>query len=46
MIRLRADLGTERIAFDTFNSSHTAPPRVGEEVALGLRADDLLVLGD
>ncbi len=46
VIRLRADLGTERIAFDTFNSSSVAPPRVGEEVALGLNAADLLVLGD
>lgn len=44
VIRLRADVGSERIAFDTFNSGDTLPPRVGETVALGLRAADVLVL--
>ncbi|HEY0276012.1 MAG TPA: ABC transporter ATP-binding protein [Paenirhodobacter sp.] len=46
VIRLRADLGGQTIAFDTFNSPGTVPPQVGETVVLGLRAADLLVIGD
>ncbi|MBD3787394.1 MAG: ABC transporter ATP-binding protein [Sphingomonadales bacterium] len=46
VIRLRADVGSERIAFDTFNTSHAAPPKVGETVALGLRAEDVLILSE
>ena len=45
MIRLRADLAGQPIAFDTFNNSHAAPPQVGTEVTLGLNAADLLVIG-
>lgn len=46
VIRLRAELGGQIIAFDTFNNSLTSPPQVGETVVLGLRAADLLVIGD
>ena len=45
VIRLTADLGGQKIAFDTFNSSNAAPPKVGEVVTLGLNAADLLVIG-
>ncbi|WP_444452378.1 ABC transporter ATP-binding protein [Rhodobacter capsulatus] len=45
VIRLRADLAGQPIAFDTFNNSHAAPPEVGSEVTLGLNAADLLVIG-
>ncbi|ETD75947.1 ABC transporter ATP-binding protein [Rhodobacter capsulatus] len=45
VIRLRADLAGQPIAFDTFNNSHAAPPQVGTEVTLGLNAADLLVIG-
>jgi len=45
VIRLRADLAGQPIAFDTFNNSHAAPPVVGSEVTLGLNAADLLVIG-
>ncbi len=45
VIRLSADLGGQRIAFDTFNNSHVAPPKVGDQVTLGLNAADLLVIG-
>ena len=46
VIRLRADVGGQSIAFDTFNTTHTTPPRLGEKVVLGLNASDLLVIGD
>ncbi|HEY0213384.1 MAG TPA: ABC transporter ATP-binding protein [Paenirhodobacter sp.] len=46
VIRLRADLGGQIIAFDTFNTSGTVPPVVGETVVLGLRSADLLVMQD
>lgn len=45
VIRLRADLAGQPIAFDTFNNSHAAPPQVGTEVTLGLNAADLMVIG-
>ena len=45
VIRLRADLAGQPIAFDTFNTSHAAPPKVGETVTLGLDPADLLVIG-
>ncbi|SOB93627.1 ABC transporter ATP-binding protein [Rhodobacter maris] len=45
VIRLRADLDGQILAFDTFNTAHSAPPKVGEEVTLGLNAADLLVIG-
>ncbi|RWR14752.1 ABC transporter ATP-binding protein [Paenirhodobacter populi] len=46
VIRLRADLGGQTIAFDTFNTPGTAPPTLGEKVVLGLRSADLLVIED
>lgn len=46
VIRIRADLGGAVLAFDTFNTSHARPPRVGETVQLGLNAADLLLLQD
>jgi putative spermidine/putrescine transport system ATP-binding protein len=46
VIRIRADLGGQSLAFDTFNISHVSPPMVGEKVTLGLNAADLLVIGD
>jgi putative spermidine/putrescine transport system ATP-binding protein len=46
VIRIRADLGGQSLAFDTFNISHVSPPKVGEKVTLGLNAADLLVIGD
>ncbi|SIS87192.1 ABC transporter ATP-binding protein [Phaeovulum vinaykumarii] len=45
VIRLKAELGGEVLAFDTFNTSQKAPPRVGEEVSVSLAARDLLVIG-
>ncbi|MBZ4021877.1 spermidine/putrescine ABC transporter ATP-binding protein [Rhodobacter sp. TJ_12] len=45
VIRLRADLAGQPIAFDTFNTTRVAPPKVGETVALGLDTADLLVIG-
>ncbi|SOC04650.1 putative spermidine/putrescine transport system ATP-binding protein [Rhodobacter sp. JA431] len=45
VIRLRADLAGQSIAFDTFNTTKTTPPKVGESVALGLDPADLLVIG-
>ncbi|RBP93584.1 putative spermidine/putrescine transport system ATP-binding protein [Rhodobacter sp. 140A] len=45
VIRLRADLGGQSLAFDTFNAAHSVPPRVGETVVLGLNAADLMVIG-
>jgi putative spermidine/putrescine transport system ATP-binding protein len=46
VIRIRADLGGQSLAFDTFNTSQASPPKVGETVPLGLNAADLLLLGD
>ncbi|MBW0158327.1 ABC transporter ATP-binding protein [Sedimentimonas flavescens] len=46
VIRLRADVGGQSIAFDTFNTTQSSPPRIGEKVVLGLNATDLLVIGD
>lgn len=46
VIRLRAELGGQTIAFDTFNTSVGAPPKIGETVVLGLRTADLMVIGD
>ncbi|MFT3689256.1 ABC transporter ATP-binding protein [Paenirhodobacter sp.] len=46
VIRLRAELGGQMIAFDTFNTSVGVPPKVGETVVLGLRSADLMVIGD
>ena len=45
VIRLRADVAGQSIAFDTFNTSERVPPKVGEKVILGVRATDLLVIG-
>ena len=46
VIRLRARVGGDTLAFDTFNTSDAPPPKVGEEVALSIAARDLLVIGD
>jgi putative spermidine/putrescine transport system ATP-binding protein len=46
VIRLRAQIGQSVLAFDTFNSSHSAPPKVGSEVTLSLAARDLLLIGE
>jgi len=45
VIRVRAEVNGQTLAFDTFNVSHTAPPKVGETVTLGLNPADLLVIG-
>ena len=44
VIRLRADLGGQSLAFDTFNTNRVAPPKVGDRVELGIDAGDLLVI--
>ena len=46
VIRLRAEVGADVLAFDTFNSSDAPPPKLGEEVQLSLAARDLLLIGD
>ncbi|WP_442773443.1 ABC transporter ATP-binding protein [Paenirhodobacter enshiensis] len=45
VIRLRAEVAGQSIAFDTFNTSDRQPPKVGEAVTLGVRAADMLVIG-
>lgn len=46
VIRLRADVAGRNIAFDTFNNSDLTPPKVGDQVTLGVRAADMLVIGE
>jgi len=45
VVRLRAQIGQTVLAFDTFNSVTTIPPKVGDEVTLSLAASDLLLIG-
>jgi putative spermidine/putrescine transport system ATP-binding protein len=46
VIRLRAHVGKDTIAFDTFNTAEAPPPKPGDKVQLSLAARDLLVIGD
>ena len=46
VIRIRADIGSNRISFDRFNSSTTPPPAVGEPCEVRFAPADMLVLGD
>ena len=45
VIRLRADIGSTTVSFDTFNAPDTPPPTVGQDVDLSLAAHDLLTVG-
>ncbi|MFO1175331.1 MAG: ABC transporter ATP-binding protein [Paracoccaceae bacterium] len=45
VIRLRAEVAGTSLAFDTFNTSDSPPPQVGDAVALSVAARDLLVIG-
>ena len=44
VIRVRADLGGQRLSLDTFNRPDAPPPAVGEEVEVSLAARDVIVL--
>jgi putative spermidine/putrescine transport system ATP-binding protein len=46
VIRLRAQIGTSVLAFDTFNNSRTAPPVIGDQVSLSIAARDLLLISE
>ena len=45
VIRLKVDLGGNRIDLDTFNDRATPPPALGSPVTVGIAASDILVLG-
>ena len=45
VIRLRLDLGDQRLAVDLFNTTRATPPRVGDSVTLALDPADALVIG-
>jgi putative spermidine/putrescine transport system ATP-binding protein len=45
VIRLRVDLGQNRVELDTFNDQRTPPPAHGAPVEIGIAASDILVLG-
>ncbi|MBE9639521.1 ABC transporter ATP-binding protein [Salipiger mangrovisoli] len=45
VIRLRIDLGGQKLAVDLFNTTRQAPPKVGETVSLALNPADALVIG-
>jgi putative spermidine/putrescine transport system ATP-binding protein len=46
VIRVRADAGGSRLAFDMFNTADAPPPSVGDTVQLSVAGKDLLVIGD
>ncbi|CAM5777228.1 ABC transporter ATP-binding protein [Labrys miyagiensis] len=46
IVRIHVNLGSNRLSLDTFNSSSSVPPTVGETVALNFGRDDLLLLED
>jgi putative spermidine/putrescine transport system ATP-binding protein len=46
VIRLKVDLGSNRIDLDTFNDQRTPPPAYGAPVKIGIASSDVLVLGD
>ena len=46
VIRVRAEAGGSRLAFDMFNASDAPPPVVGDKVRLSVAGKDLLVIGD
>jgi putative spermidine/putrescine transport system ATP-binding protein len=46
VIRIRARVGANDVAFDTFNTPESPPPAPGDKVMLTLAARDLLVIGD
>ncbi len=46
VIRIRVEVGSNRISFDRFNSPNSPPPVVGEQCELRFAASDILVLAD
>jgi putative spermidine/putrescine transport system ATP-binding protein len=46
VIRLKVDLGSNRVDLDTFNDQRRPPPTFGAPVKIGIAASDVLVLGD
>ncbi|HHY48512.1 MAG TPA: ABC transporter ATP-binding protein [Alphaproteobacteria bacterium] len=46
VIRLRIELGENRIDIDTFNDQRTPPPGYGAPVRVGIASSDILVLGE
>ena len=46
VIRIRADVGGNRLTLDTFNRTDAPPPAIGEAVDLSASARDFIVLAD
>jgi putative spermidine/putrescine transport system ATP-binding protein len=46
VIRIRADVAGNTVAFDTFNAPAATPPKRGDEVYLNFNASDLLLIAD
>jgi putative spermidine/putrescine transport system ATP-binding protein len=44
VIRLKVDLGQNRLSLDTFNDTHTPPPALDQQIEVSLNSSDILIL--